>query len=160
MLSQLLAGAPYQSYTVLLYRHHPLHSLSPLLWDRLGPDYWRITRRYPPPTCPTHGTRQRRCHRCCPSDSWGFHGNQSRVHLRSCISRFHSQCSGCIISSGETENVNMKCVNNNLKLFNNTHIFELNISEKPASILSGWLLNCDWSTSETCCWWCCRAWRF
>ena len=25
-----------------------------------------------------------------------------------------------------------------LKLINNTHIFELNISEKPFSVLSGW----------------------
>ena len=33
---------------------------------------------------------------------------------------------------------------NNFKLFNNTHVFEPNILEKPFSVLSGWYLNCSW----------------
>ena len=34
-------------------------------------------------------------------------------------------------------------IKNRLKLFNNTHVFEQNISEKPFSVLSGWQLKSD-----------------
>ena len=38
----------------------------------------------------------------------------------------------------------VKDIKNNINLFNNTHVFEPNISEKPFSVFSGWQLNCNW----------------
>ena len=35
-------------------------------------------------------------------------------------------------------------IKDNLKLINNTHIFEPNILEEPFAVPSGWYLICDW----------------